>query len=124
MPCTAHMPVPRSQIGSPTEVGGPSGSPVTCMIPPMPCAIRSKPPLGRPIEPHMPASDAKRQLGAGDNGGRLCPIADLRICRWPEPALLLGEPVCQHVDEGAHLGAQMPAMGIERVDFQLLRPVA
>jgi hypothetical protein len=38
------MPVPRSQIGNPTEVGGPSGSPVTCMIPPMPWAIRSKPP--------------------------------------------------------------------------------
>ena len=37
MPCTAHMPVRRSQIGRPTEVGGPSGSPVTCMIPPMPC---------------------------------------------------------------------------------------
>src|SRR5262249_36319602 len=44
MPCIAHMPVPRSQIGRPTEVGGPSGSPVACMIPPMPCAIRSKPP--------------------------------------------------------------------------------
>jgi len=25
VPCTAHMPVPRSQIGRPTEVGGPSG---------------------------------------------------------------------------------------------------
>jgi hypothetical protein len=44
MPCTAHIPVPRSQIGNPTEVVGPSGSLVTCMIPPMPCAIRSKPP--------------------------------------------------------------------------------
>jgi hypothetical protein len=38
------MPVPRSQIGRPTEIGGPSGSPVTCMIPPMPRAIRLKPP--------------------------------------------------------------------------------
>src|SRR6516164_4968425 len=28
-PGTAHIPVPRSQIGRPTEVGGPSGSPVT-----------------------------------------------------------------------------------------------
>ena len=42
MPCTAHIPVPRSQIGRPTEVGGPSGSSVTYMIPPMSCAIRSK----------------------------------------------------------------------------------
>jgi len=41
-----------------------------------------------------------------------------------EPALLLGEPVYQHVDERAHLGGQMPAMGIERIDFALLRPVA
>jgi hypothetical protein len=52
------------------------------------------------------------------------PISDLRTCRWPEPALLLGEPVYQHVDERAHLGGQMPAMGIERIDFALLRPVA
>ena len=36
-----HMPVPRSQIGRTTEVGSPSGSPLTCMIPPMPCAIRA-----------------------------------------------------------------------------------
>src|ERR1700757_4588417 len=42
-------------------------------------------------------------------------------CSRPEPALLLGEPVYQHVDERAYLGGQMPAMGIERIDFALLR---
>jgi hypothetical protein len=36
---------------------------------------------------------------------------------------LLGEPVYQHVDERAHLAAQVPAMRIERIDLQLLRPV-
>jgi hypothetical protein len=51
------------------------------------------------------------------------PIASLAADR-PEPALLLGEPVYQEVDERAHLGGQMPAMGIERIDFALLRPVA
>jgi hypothetical protein len=35
MPCTAHIPVPRSQIGSPTEIGGPSvtSAPTTAYTP-------------------------------------------------------------------------------------------
>src|ERR1700752_4421758 len=61
MPWTAHIPVPRSQIGSPTEIGGPSGSPVTYMIPPMPCAIRSKPP-----RPGLKQSSS-RELGCFDD---------------------------------------------------------
>ncbi len=40
-----------------------------------------------------------------------------------KPALLFGEPVYQHVDERPCLVAQMPAMRIERVDFDLRRPV-
>src|SRR6266478_1225164 len=89
---------------------------------------RDQMPRSSPLTAHPLTATAKNAPASTppsrESGFVPCPIADLRICRWPEPALLLGEPVCQHVDEGAHLGAQMPAMGIERVDFQLLRPVA
>jgi hypothetical protein len=36
---------------------------------------------------------------------------------------LLSEPVYQHIDEHTHLAAQVPAMGIERIDLQHLCPV-
>jgi hypothetical protein len=39
----AHLRVAEHLLGA-TEVGGLSGLPVTRMMPPMPCAIRSKPP--------------------------------------------------------------------------------
>jgi hypothetical protein len=38
----------------------------------------------------------------------------------PKRTLLLAEPVHQHVDERANLRAQMPAGGIERIDFEAL----
>jgi hypothetical protein len=55
---------------------------------------------------------------------RFAPFADRLNCRWHEPALLLGEPISQHVDERVHLGAQVPSVGIERADLQLLRRLA
>ena len=51
-----HAPHARAEVadaaGRPRS-GGPSGSPVTCMMPPMPWAIRSNPPFSRygPSEP-------------------------------------------------------------------------
>ena len=75
------------------------------------------------LRPENPLNLAERGLGAR---GRLAPEAALgdqeRQHRLPtvsllllgfgvKPALLLGEPVCQHVDERAYLGAQVPAVG-------------
>src|ERR1700740_247325 len=42
---------------------------------------------------------------------------------WPGPVLVFDEPGDQHVDERAYLGAQMPAVGIERIDLKFLRSI-
>src|SRR5215472_18741021 len=79
MPCTAHMPVPRSQIGRPTEVGGPSGSPVTCIPKPdhqadlvLPGRSRSLVKIGRmleAVESGQIVIDPECRLFLGDNAG-------------------------------------------------------
>ncbi len=42
-PCAANSPPVRSATGMPARTGPWPGSPVTDMMPPMPCAIWSKP---------------------------------------------------------------------------------
>ena len=71
-----------------------------------------------------PAPSLPHRGGAGAQRAPKAAVQVLLLGFGIEPALLLGEPVYQHVDERAHLGGQMPAMGIERIDFALLRPVA
>jgi len=52
-----------------------------------------------------------------------CPIADPSL-RLVWPALAFGKSVDQQVNKRAHLGAQVPAMRIERIDLKLLRSIA
>ena len=68
-----------------------------------------------PCKRNVPAGGAHMRglLGRGA-------LASIRL----EPMLLLGKAIDKHVDEHAHLGAQVPSVGIKRVDLDLLRPVA
>jgi predicted RNase H-like HicB family nuclease len=42
---------------------------------------------------------------------------------WSESVLVFVEPGDQQVDKRAYLGAQMPAVGIERIDLKFLRSI-